>query len=85
MTAYYNPNEKSITLYTYGRHPKDVLRSYSHEMIHHKQNLEGRLKRKIYTTNVNEDGNLLELEREAYELGNLLFRSWENGLDNKND
>jgi hypothetical protein len=54
-------------------------------MIHHKQNLEGRLKRKIYTTNINEDGNLLELEREAYELGNLLFRSWENGLDNKND
>jgi cytidyltransferase-like protein len=84
-TAYYNPTEKSITLYTYGRHPKDVLRSYSHEMIHHKQNLEGRLERKIYTTNINEDDNLLELEREAYELGNLLFRSWENGLDNKND
>jgi len=83
-TAYYNPVEKSITLYTYGRHPKDALRSYSHEMIHHKQNLEGRLKRKIYTTNINEDDNLLELEREAYELGNLLFRSWENGLD-KND
>jgi hypothetical protein len=84
-TAYYNPTEKSITLYTYGRHPKDVLRSYSHEMIHHKQNLEGRLERKIYTTNINEDDNLLELEREAYELGNLLFRSWDNGLDNKND
>jgi len=83
-TAYYNPVEKSITLYTYGRHPKDVLRSYSHEMIHHKQNLEGRLENKIYTTNVNEDDNLLELEREAYELGNLLFRSWENRLD-KND
>jgi cytidyltransferase-like protein len=81
-TAYYNPTEKSITLYTYGRHPKDVLRSYSHEIIHHKQNLEGRLERKIHTTNINEDDDLLELEREAYELGNLLFRSWENGLDN---
>ena len=62
-TAYYNPKEKSITLYTYGRHPKDVLRSYAHEMIHHKQNLEGRLENRIYTTNVNEDDNLLELEK----------------------
>ena len=40
-TAYYDPINKSITLYTYGRHPKDIVRSFSHEMIHHIQNLEG--------------------------------------------
>jgi hypothetical protein len=42
-TAYYDPINKSITLYTYGRHPKDIVRSYAHEMIHHIQNLEDRL------------------------------------------
>jgi hypothetical protein len=38
-TAYYDPNNQTIVLYTYNRHPKDILRSYAHEMIHHKQNL----------------------------------------------
>jgi hypothetical protein len=40
-TAYYDPINKSITIYTYGRHPKDIVRSYAHEMIHHIQNLRG--------------------------------------------
>jgi predicted oxidoreductase (fatty acid repression mutant protein) len=80
-TAHYNHNDKTITLYTYGRHPKDILRSYAHEMIHHKQNLEGRLKNKINTQNINEDDYLKEIEEEAYRLGNgLLFREWENSL-----
>ena len=80
-TAYYNPNNKSVTLFTFGRHPKDVLRSYAHEMIHHMQNLENRLTN-INTTNINEDDYLKELEREAYEKGNILFREWENSLEN---
>ena len=80
-TAYYNPSEKSITLYTFGRHPKDILRSFSHEMIHHMQNLENRLNN-INTTNTNEDGDLPELEREAYELGNTNLRKWEDSLKN---
>jgi predicted nucleotidyltransferase len=80
-TAYYDPNLKSITLYTFNRHPKDVLRSYSHEMVHHMQNLENRLTN-ISTTNINEDDYLKELEREAYEKGNMLFREWENALEN---
>lgn len=79
-TAYYNPESKSITLYTLNRHPKDILRSYAHEMIHHKQNLEGKLTG-IQGQNINEDDYLKELEREAYEYGNgLLFRGWENSL-----
>lgn len=79
-TAYYNPENKSITLYTLNRHPKDILRSYAHEMIHHKQNLEGKLT-SIQGHDINEDDYLKELEREAYEYGNgLLFRGWENSL-----
>jgi len=79
-TAHYNPENKSITLYTLSRHPKDILRSYAHEMIHHKQNLEGKLTN-IQGQNINEDEYLKELEREAYEYGNgLLFRGWENSI-----
>jgi len=81
-TAYYNPNDKSVTLFTLNRHPKDILRSYAHEMIHHKQNLENRLTN-ISGQNVNEDGYLKEIEREAYEEGNMVFRSWENGVNKK--
>jgi len=80
-TAYYDPNNKSIILYTYSRHPKDVLHSYAHEMVHHMQNLENRLIN-INTTDINEDDYLKELEREAYEKGNMLFREWENALEN---
>jgi hypothetical protein len=80
-TAYYDPNNKSITLYTMNRHPKDVLRSFAHEMIHHEQNLEGRLNN-INTTNTNEDGDLPEIEKEAYEKGNMMLRNWEDSIKN---
>ena len=80
-TAYYNPADKSITLYTMDRHPKDILRSFSHEMIHHEQNLEGRLNN-INTTNTNEDGDLPEIEKEAYEKGNMMLRNWEDSIKN---
>jgi hypothetical protein len=74
-TAYYNPNDKIIVLYTYGRHPKDVMRSFAHEMIHHEQNCNGKLGN-ITTQNTNEEGDLPEIEREAYEKGNMMFRNW---------
>ena len=80
-TAYYDPNNKSITLFTMNRHPKDVLRSFSHEMIHHEQNLDGRLNN-IATQNTNEDGDLPEIEREAYEKGNMMLRNWEDSIKN---
>ena len=79
-TAYYDPNSKTIVLYTEGRHPKDIVRSYAHEMIHHIQNLEGRLKN-ISTTNTMEDDYLNDIEREAYTRGNMLFRNYTDGID----
>lgn len=80
-TAHYNPGDCSITLYTLNRHPKDVLRSYTHEMIHRIQDNEGRLNN-INTTNTNEGGDLDQLEREAYEQGNMTFRNWEDSIKN---
>ncbi len=81
-TAYYSPDLKEVVLYVEGRHPKDVLRSFTHEMVHHIQNVEGRLKN-YGTTNTNEDDDLVEIEKEAYTLGNITFRNWEDGIKNK--
>lgn len=78
-TAYYDPNNKEIILYVMNRHPKDVMRSFCHEMIHHMQNLENRLGT-ITTQNVNEDDHLMKLEEEAILLGNKIFRSWEDSV-----
>ena len=80
-TAYYDPNQRIIVLYTMDRHPKDVMRSFAHEMIHHMQNCENRLD-DIATDNTNEDGALPEIEREAYEKGNMTFRNWEDSIKN---
>ncbi len=80
-TAYYNPNDKEVVLYVLGRHPKDVCRSFTHEMIHHMQNLEGRLGN-IQTSNTNEDGHLDEIEKEAHSKGSYIFRKWEDKQKN---
>jgi hypothetical protein len=80
-TAYYDPTNNSITLFTAGRHPKDILRSFSHEMIHHIQNLENRLNN-INTTNTTEDDYLSQLEQEAYLNGNMVLRNWEDSIKN---
>lgn len=81
-TAYYMPSEQKIVLFTLDRHPKDVLRSYAHELVHHHQNLNGTLEN-FQTTNTNEDGDLDRIEREAYENGNILFRNWEDSIKNQ--
>lgn len=83
-TAYYDPKQKTIVVYITNRHPKDILRSLSHELVHHSQNCSGKFD-DIANVNLAEDyaqknAHLRELEREAYEVGNLILRDWE---DNK--
>ena len=78
-TAFYDPNDYSVTLFTTGRHPKDIMRSLSHELVHHKQNCDGKFDQnptygEDYFQN---DDYLREIEREAYEKGNMCFRNWE--------
>ena len=81
-TAYYDPQSKTIVLYTLDRHPKDIMRSFCHEMIHHEQNMKGTLGN-IRTQNTTEDSHLDEIEREAYERGNIMFRNWTDSLSKK--
>ncbi len=78
-TAYYDPGSHKIGLYTQGRHVKDIMRSLSHELVHHSQNCRGDFNEGLATVEgyAQEDGHLREMEREAYETGNLIFRDWE--------
>jgi phosphopantetheine adenylyltransferase len=78
-TAYYNPNQRVIVLYTMDRHPKDIMRSFAHEMIHHMQNCDDRLNH-TPTTNINKDNYLYELEKEANTKGTMTFREWTDTL-----
>lgn len=84
-TAYYSPLEQIITLFTHGRHPKDVLRSLSHELVHHAQYCRGDLDLNAETNEgyAQQDNQLRELEREAYEQGNLIFRDFEDMMKKK--
>ena len=83
-TAYYDPNQKSITIYITGRHPKDVMRSISHELVHHAQNCRGEFDKphQMGDGYAQNDSHMREMEREAYEVGNMCFRDWEDGLKN---
>tara|TARA_R110000796_G_scaffold65503_2_gene151290 strand:+ start:63 stop:1268 length:1206 start_codon:yes stop_codon:yes gene_type:complete len=81
-TAYYDPEQMSVTLYIDGRHPKDIMRSLSHELVHHTQNCNGQFDHvgemgEGYAQN---DEHLREMERQAYEEGNLCFRDWEDSI-----
>lgn len=40
----YQPSDKSIYIVTAKRHPADVFRTLAHELVHYKQDTEGRLK-----------------------------------------
>ena len=78
-TAYYDPSQMSVTIYTDRRHPKDILRSVAHELVHHRQNCDGKMQNLNPTTPgyAQEDSHLRGLEEEAYLEGNMCFRDWE--------
>ncbi len=81
-TAYYDPNRQHIVLYTEGRHPKDIVRSYAHEMIHHIQYLENRLG-DISGTDTTSSDHLTKLEKEANLRGTMTFRNWTDSILNE--
>jgi hypothetical protein len=81
-TAQYDPNSMEIHVYSYGRHPKDMLRSIAHELVHHMQNEQGRLNVGGYHGQGYAQKNpaLREIEKEAMLQSNLCLRDWEDGL-----
>ena len=81
-TAHYEPATGHITVYVTGRHPKDVLRSLSHELVHHGQNCRGEFGHTPDTAPgyAQADSHMRAMEEEAYKVGNLCFRDWEDGV-----
>ena len=80
-TAYYSPDEMKVTVFVDGRHLKDILRSISHELVHHTQNCRGDLNPPggcdTKPGYAQRDKHMRNMEREAYEKGNLCLRDWE--------
>ena len=84
-TGYYLPSEKKIVLFCKNRHPKDILRSYAHEMIHHMQNLNGDDLNFTSEDDVKDNDKLEKLESEAYLKGNIYFRKWTEHVSKNSD
>jgi len=79
-TAYYDPRSYTVTIYIDKRHPKDIMRSVSHELVHHDQNCKGKFENIGPTEEgyAQSDPYLRKMEEDAYRRGNLCFRDWEN-------
>lgn len=85
-TAYYSPDENIVTLFVLNRHPKDILRSFAHELTHHAQHCRGDFDNQEVST---EDGYaqknplLRKSEEEAYMQGGMLVRDWTDTLEDE--
>ena len=84
-TAHYQPDKKVVTVYISNRHPKDVLRSLSHELVHHAQNCRGDLENtQTEEGYAQKDPHMRKMEEEAYLKGNMMFRDWEDSCKQQN-
>jgi len=81
-TGYYSPSEMAITIMVDNRHIKDILRSLSHELVHHNQNCRGDFNKEFSTNPGYAQNNefLRGMEDEAYREGNFCLRDWEDGI-----
>ena len=87
QTAHYNPESMEIHIMVTNRHLKDILRSISHELIHHVQNCRGDLENVSYTEDgyAQRDDHMRDMEHEAYTSGNIMnFRDFEDKFKSEN-
>ena len=68
--AAYAPGSKEVTVMTKNRHPMDVFRSVAHELVHHKQNEDGRIGKDI----AKEGATGSDIENEANSRAGELMR-----------
>jgi len=85
-TAFYDPSAKSVTLYVTDRHPKDILRSLGHELIHHKQNCDGHFDDcgDMGAGYAQTDPHLRQMEMDANRDGSMCLRDFEDMLKKEN-
>ena len=85
-TAFYDPEARSVTLYISGRHPKDILRSLGHELVHHKQNCDGEFDGdyEMGPGYAQKDPHLRRMEEDANQRGSMTLRDFEDMLKKEN-
>ncbi len=78
-TAYYDPRNMTITVFVDKRHPKDIMRSVSHELVHHAQNCSGELDitQEAVPGYAQTNSHLRAMEEDANLRGTMCFRDWE--------
>lgn len=70
-TAYYHNSDHRVKVYVKDRAKIDVMRSIAHELVHHKQNIIGKL------TDPEKDGaDGSPIENEANALAGVIMRKW---------
>ena len=74
--AAYSPSTKEVIIMTKNRHPMDVFRSVAHELVHHKQNLDGRIGKDV----AKEGSTGSDIENEANSEAGKIMRYF--GKDN---
>ena len=86
-TGFYEPSKKSITLYVNRRHPKDILRSLGHELVHHKQHCDGMFDGSEYLGPgyAQKDPLMRKAEELANKDGSMCLRDFEDMLKAKNE
>jgi hypothetical protein len=83
-TGFYDPQAESITIYVSNRHPKDILRSLAHELMHHTQKCNGDFDN-AESQGMGEQGyaqnnaHMRTMEIQAYQ-ASIVFRDWEDSL-----
>ena len=85
-TAFYDPEARSVTLYVTNRHPKDILRSLGHELVHHKQNCDGQFSdsNDMSAGYAQRDPHLRDMEEKANLHGSMCLRDFEDMLKKEN-
>ena len=82
-TGYYSPETAEIHVFATNRHPKDILRSIAHELVHHGQHMKGELDLHGYSGKgyAQKNPKLRRAEMEANDP--MLFRDWEDSIKEK--
>ena len=85
-TAQYEPGSMTISVFVDSRHPKDIMRSFSHELVHHTQNCDGQFENlpAVGEGYAQKDEHLRKMEEDAYLRGNMCFRDWEDNYKQTN-
>lgn len=68
----YNPSTKELITTTKNRHPMDIFRTVAHELIHHKQNEDGKIGMDI--AQEGSDGS--DIENEANSMAGVIMRKY---------